>query len=213
MPQSNESLQWPGDFLNGPVAIYLLLVVVAQIGVNVWFWWRRERVARKRARVGLPADVIMGHAERASRVRLEAGLQAGVLLVTVFVVPLALVWFAQDADKVRGVLLVFVVLLAWLLLQGTDVAKAFLGGLAFKTLAAFQCPIQVGDRVILKGQHGKVEHIGLFFVTLQTSDDDRISIPTRELWSEVLVSTNAGERSSLCVMAFYLAPFVTIEQR
>ena len=52
-----------------------------------------------------------------------------------------------------------------------------------------------------------------FFVTLQTPNDDQISIPTNTLWSEVLNSANAGERASLCVASFYLAPFVTKEQR
>lgn len=74
-------------------------------------------------------------------------------------------------------------------------------------------PLQIGDRVTLKGHSGKVIRIGTFFVTLQTLDDDLVSIPTRELWSEVLVSANAGARSSLCVMPFYLAPFVSKPQR
>jgi hypothetical protein len=74
-------------------------------------------------------------------------------------------------------------------------------------------PLQIGDRVTFKGHSGKVIRISTFFIILQTLDDDLVSVPTRELWSEVLVSANAGARSSLCVMPFYLAPFVSKPQR
>ena len=115
----------------------------------------------------------------------------------------------------NGVAIVFVGLLLWILINGTDVAKAFLGGLAFRTVLAFKkpTPFQMGDRVTLKGIGGKVIAFDSFFVTLQTPNDDQISIPTAALWSEVLNSANAGDRASLCVMNFYLAPFVSAEQR
>ena len=51
---------------------------------------------------------------------------------------------------------------------GTDVVKAFLGGMAFKTLLAFKDPIQVGDRITIGENSGKVISIGMFFVVLQT---------------------------------------------
>jgi small-conductance mechanosensitive channel len=65
----------------------------------------------------------------------------------------------------------------------------------------------------LRGQSGKVTSIGVFFIRLQTPDDDLVSIPSDSLWTEVLVSANAGDRSSLCVMDFYLAPFATHQHR
>ena len=46
-----------------------------------------------------------------------------------------------------------------------------------------------------------------------TNNDDQISIPTHTLWSEVLTSANGGDRSSLCVMNFYLASFISASQR
>lgn len=212
-------MAWPDSFLNWPVAIYLLIVIGAQIlpplAIKLW----QLRIERRRARAGLPGNLIMAHAERLARVRWESGIQAATLLLAVLVAPLLIVWLGRnwDADlnkKVQGgLLVVFIAILVWLLLQGTDLAKAFLGGLAFKTVVAFQRSMQVGDRVTLKGHSGKVLKIGTFFVTLQTPDEDLINIPSRELWSEVLVSANAGERSSLCVMHFFLAPFVTKQER
>ena len=205
------SMDWLKNLFTWPVAYYILIVVSVQVLLNLCLWNWHRWIAQRRLKAGLPGDIIMDHAERLSRVRLEAGLQAGLLLITVFVVPFVLLW-GFPGDK-SALLTVFVAMLVWLVLQGTDVAKAFLGGLAFKTLVAIQPPVQVGDRVTLKGQSGKVVNIGTFFVTLETPDDDLVNIPTRQLWSEVLVSANAGARSSLCVMRFYLAPFVTIEQR
>ena len=101
----------------------------------------------------------------------------------------------------------------WFLVNGSDVAKSFVGGLFFKTLVSLSKPIQVGDRVTLRGHSGRVTSIGIFFVRIQTLDDDLVSIPSDSLWTEVLVSANAGDRSSLCVMDFYLAPFATHAQR
>jgi small-conductance mechanosensitive channel len=212
--KAGDNEAWLETVLSWPVALYVLIVVGAQILLNLGFWLWRKRIAQRRAKAGLPDDIIMDHAERLSRVRLEAGLQAGLLLMTIFAVPLLITWcIGIDAQQVRGLLAAFVAMLVWLVWQGTDVAKAFLGGLAFRTLAAFKRPIQVGDRVTLKGQSGKVVTIGTFFVTLETLDGDRVNIPTHQLWSEVLVSANGGERSSLCVMRFYLSPDVKETQR
>jgi hypothetical protein len=213
-------MEWPESFLNWPVGIYLLIVIGAQILPPLVIKLRQLRIERRRAKEGLPPrNLIMDHVERLAQVRWESGLQAAVLLLAVFVAPLLIVWVGQlwgadlNENVKSGLLAVFIAILVWLLVEGTDVAKAFLGGLAFKTVVAFQRSIQVGDRVTLKGYGGKVLKIGTFFITLQTPDDDLINIPSRELWSEVLVSANAGERSSLCVMDFYLAPFATKQER
>jgi len=214
-------MTWFDSILNRPVGIYLLVVVGSQILLQIAFRIRKGRVAGRRSQAGLPTDLIMDHAERLSRVRWEAGLQAGFLLFSIFVIPLLMILLADRVEWLRleedtgkgGLLAVFLAILVWLLLQGTDVAKAFLGGLAFKTLVAFQRSIQVGDRVTLKGYSGKILKIGTFFVTLQTVDDDLVNIPCGQLWSEVLVSANAGERSSLSVMEFYLDSFVKKEER
>ena len=101
----------------------------------------------------------------------------------------------------------FAGLFIWLLFTGTQIGTAILGGISFRVLIAFNRPFQVGDRVTLKGRSGKVVTIGVFHVSLQTPDDDLVSIPTSGLWNESLVSANAGDRASLCVMPFYIAPF------
>jgi hypothetical protein len=209
-------------FLNGYVIVYLLTVVGGQLGCALWRRHEQKKTALRRLQQGLPDDVLLSAAQTLAENRRAALLDNAILLLTVIVMPFVLVAIAPEAgQKVaagteqNGVAIVFVGLLLWVLINGTDVAKAFLGGLAFRTVLAFKqpTPFQLGDRVTLKGIGGKVIAFDSFFVTLQTSNDDQISVPTASLWSDVLNSANAGERASLCVMNFYLAPFVTKEQR
>jgi hypothetical protein len=107
----------------------------------------------------------------------------------------------------------FVGLFIWISVSGTETAKAFLGGLAFRALLARTRPFQVGDRVTLDGYTGRVDNIGFFHVSLVTPDDNLVSVPTYQLWSKPLVSANAGKRTSLCVIDFYLSLRADTEQR
>ena len=206
----------PANLLSPFVLAYLLIVVGAQLGLAER--QRRDRNQReaKRRKAGLDERTILNTGTRLETVRREARVEAGVLLATVVVTPFLLVLIADalDSEAAReGLGVVFAALLIWMLFTASDVGKAFLGGLAFRTLIAFKRPFQVGDRVTLKGHAGKVTEIGPFHVRLTTPDDDLVAIPTGSLWGETLVSANAGDRASLCVMPFYLAPFATREQR
>lgn len=195
------------------ILIYLGIVIGSQILYGMMVYLRGRNKSQKRKSQGLPEGVLINHAEKLASRRIDALLQSGLLLASILLTPFVLVWTTKsDADK-SGLAVAFLVLLAWILFNGTDILQAFLGGLAFKTIAAFKEPFQIGDRVTLKGISGKVISFDTFFVTLQTLNDDKISIPTHTLWSEVLSSANAGDRSSLCVMNFYLASFVDAKQR
>lgn len=206
-------------FTNGYVLSYLTIVIGLQLSYAGWRHWQRQSIANHRKTQGLPDGIIVYHAQRLAERRRDALLQSGLFLGSVLIVPFILVLIAQQLDgnvsnpEQKGVVIVFLTLLAWLLFTGTDLAKAFLGGLAFKTLAAFKNPFQIGDRVTLKDIGGKVVGFDTFFVSLQTPNDDLISIPTASLWGETLNSTNAGDRSSLCMIRFYLAPHASSEQR
>ncbi len=206
-------------FLNPYVIIYLLAVVGGQLGYALWQKQARKKATARRRQQSLPDDIILSTAETLVEHKRGALLDSTILMLTVIVVPFVLIAIAPQEEAAspeqNGVAIVFVGLLLWVLINGTDVAKAFLGGLAFRTVLAFKkpTPFQMGDRVTLKGIGGKVVAFDSFFVTLQTPNDDQISIPTTALWSEVLNSANAGERASLCVMNFYLAPFVSAKQR
>lgn len=194
--------------------IYLGTIIGTQLLYSLGIYLRQTRTNKRRFARGLPETILIHHAEKQSSRRFDVLIQNFLLLASVFVVPFLLVSISslEDADK-SSLLLVFVLLLIWIFVNGTDLIKAFFNGLAFKTITAFTQPFQVGDRVKLKGISGKVIKFNTFFVVLITPDDDLISIPTHTLWNEVLNSANSGSRSSLCVINFYLASFNSAEQR
>ena len=193
------------------ILIYLGIVIGSQMIYGLGAYLIQSKIRRKRKNAGLPEGILINHAEKLASRRIDALVQSGLLLASILITPFVLVGITKSAQS--GLAIAFLVLLGWILFNGTDVIKAFLGGLAFKTIAAFKQPFQIGDRVTLKGIGGKVISFDTFFVMLQTLNDDLISIPTHTLWSEDLSSANAGDRSSLCVMNFYLASFVDAEQR
>ncbi|MGB3641052.1 MAG: mechanosensitive ion channel domain-containing protein [Rivularia sp. (in: cyanobacteria)] len=207
---------------NPEILIYLLIYLGTIIGTQLLYslgiYLRQTRTNKRRFARGLPETILIHHAEKQSSRRFDVLIQNFLLLFSVFIVPFLLVSISEtdsninSADK-SSLVLVFVLLLIWIFVNGTDLIKAFLNGLAFKTITAFTQPFQVGDRVNLKGIKGKVVKFNTFFVVLITPDDDLISIPTHSLWNEVLNSANSGNRSSLCVINFYLASFNTAEQR
>ncbi len=198
---------------NPKILIYILIVIGSQVIYALGKYLRRIYIKQRRRNQKLPDGILINHAEKLASRRLDAIFQSGLLLLAIVIVPLVLIGITKsDADK-SALAIAFLVLFVWVLLNGTDVSKAFLSGLAFKTIAAFKQPFQIGDRVTLKGISGKVVSLDSFFVVLETPNDDQISIPTHTLWNEVLTSANAGDRSSLCVMNFYLASFVTAKQR
>ncbi|MDJ0729675.1 MAG: mechanosensitive ion channel [Crocosphaera sp.] len=200
--------------LNDPkILIYIAIVIGSQILYGIWDYWKQRNIQQRRRHQGLSEEVLINQTERLASRRFSALLQSGLLLASIFLTPFVLVWITPlDQDK-NGLAIAFLVLFGWILFNGTDVIKAFLTGLAFKTIAAFKQPFQVGDWVSLKGISGKVVRFNTFFVVLQTVNDDQISIPTHTLWNEVLISANGGDRSSLCVMNFYLGCFVNAQQR
>lgn len=207
------------SLINKYVLAYLALVVGGQVLVALVARSRRSTVRKRRLEQGLDEAVLIDHTEKLSEMRREAITPALALAATVFLGPFVVVGLARllggqlSSEEWEGLILVLLGLVLWILWSGTDVAKAFLSGLAFKTLVAVKCPLQVGDRLTVHGHTGKVTGIGIFYVTLRLGGGDLVSIPTQGLWSEVLISKNAGQRSSLCVMTYFLSPRVTQSQR
>lgn len=205
------SLPSPEQLLTPAVAVYLVAVIGAQVGLAVYRRYRRKETQEQRISAGLDERVLVDHAIRLDTIRRQAAVDAAVLITTVVILPILLVQvFGAQAE---GLAAVFVALLIWVLVSATDVAKAFLGGVAFRAYIGLRRPFQVGDRVTVLGHAGKVVDIDPFFIRLNTADDDLVSVPTSALWGTPLVSANAGDRASLCVMRFHIAPFATAAQR
>lgn len=200
------------DFLNIYVGIYVLAAALIY-AATVWSrrrYRRQLQAARDAAfRVGeRPAEraeeLLLGPGQRLQELQRAAVSDALILGAVILVLPGIVYWLA-GADR-DGFALAFAGLAIWVLVSATDAGKAFFGGLLFRFLLASRAPFQVGDRVTLAGYSGKVLDVGLFHVRLQTADDDLVSLPTASLWSEPLVSANAGDSASLAVITVYLSP-------
>ena len=178
---------------------------------------KKNKIAAAREAHGLPSGILINNSVKLDEARRESLLYAIVLLFSVLLLPFILVWLGGDnasaTNENTGLAITFIVLLFWVFFNATEISKAYLGGLAFKTLAAFQVPFQVGDRASFQGVEGKVLSIGTFFTTLQTQNDDKISVPTASLWQTPIISVNGSSRSSLCVMNFYLSSRIEKDQR
>ena len=204
------------ELLNNPfVAIYVVLVAAIQIAA---YWASRQKqrkLAIRRKLAGLGDKILVNQSQRLEELKTATRNQALLLLLPIVLLPFLLTPIALYfgyTDSEKGLLFTFLLFALWLLLSATDVAKAALGGMAFCTLSAFSETFQVGDRVTFRGHSGKVTKIGIFYVKLQTGDDDLVCIPTASLWSENLVSANAGDHASLCVMPFYLSSQIDAAQ-
>lgn len=199
------------DLLNWSVAAYLAAVLFGQLCLGLLRRSRANATKARRHAAGLDDQILVDHSITLKALRRWSMIDAVMLLVTVVGVPILLAAACPENRAALGT--TFLILLIWVLVSATNIAKAFLGGVAFRAYVGLRQPFQVGDRVTLLGHGGKVEEIDPFFVRLTTLTDDKISIPTASLWGEPLVSANAGERASLVEMAFHLAPFVSAEER
>lgn len=201
----------PEDFLSWPVVIYLGAVVGGQITLFLYRRHIAQSIMDRRIQAGLDERILVDQGVTLSTIRQQSLIDAIVLLSTVLILPILLALVSPGEKAALGA--TFLALLIWALVSATDVAKGFLGGIAFRAYVGLRQPFQVGDRVTLMGHSGKVDAIDPFFVRMTTPDDDQVNIPTAALWGSPLVSANAGDRASLAVMTFHLAPFVTKEQR
>jgi small-conductance mechanosensitive channel len=200
---------------NGYVFTYVVLIFLIQVGYS---WYRQGKaleIAAQRQRLGLPEDILINQSKKLSELKKESVTQAFVLVVPIVLLPFILFkasgWFGGE-DSANGLFYAFIVFLGWLAFSGTDLAKAAIGGIALRTIISLANTIQIGDYVTINGHSGKLVDIGIFYLTLVTVDDDKVCLPTVSLWRSPLVSANDGDRSSLCVISFYLSSTVTSEQ-
>jgi len=205
------SLPEPQELLTLPVGLYLGGVILGQAAL---IWYRNnqdKKLQSRRSEAGLDEQILVDHSVKLEMLRRKAILETIILLSTVVILPIILAnIFTTEANALGTI---FLALLLWVLISATDIAKAFLGGIAFRAFVGIRRPFQVGDRITVSGYSGKVEDIGPFFVRINTIDDDLVSIPTASLWTAPIVSANAGSKASLCVMTFHLDHSVKAKDR
>lgn len=197
---------------------YLGLLVAGQWAVTARRRAEEQQRAERRKAVGLTDETLADPAARLESFRTWSLLRVKVLLalglgVPVVVLGLASAGVLADGASTEGLLLAFLTVGAFALWGSTDVAKSWLGGVAFQALVAARRPFQVGDRVVLGDHRGTVISIDAWYVRIRTLDDDLVSIPTASLWGQPLVSANAGSRASLVVIELFLSPGIDKTKR
>ncbi|MEL6551962.1 MAG: mechanosensitive ion channel domain-containing protein [Cyanobacteria bacterium J06621_11] len=229
--------------INPYTAAYLLILVGTQALYYQWQNKKRDRLTTQRLTRGLPPNTLASPpAEQLKKRRHSALIEVGLLVITLIVVPVLLVgithWIERPESAIastinihqRGLTLMFLGLLTIAVFGGLQTAKAFVGGLSYKAIAAFSVPFQLGDYVTIKGISGKVVQFNTFFTQLSTLSGQQVSLPTHTLWHEAVTSFNrqasssqgayglSSSRSALlsqaaqCEMIFYLSPTATSEQ-
>ncbi|NQY37256.1 MAG: mechanosensitive ion channel [Alteromonadaceae bacterium] len=210
------------ELLTNPyVLIYVALIVVIQWGNVIFLRYKKTKIQNKRQHQGLPEDILVKQSKNLKELKTESKIESLVLILPILFLPFVVkaielvlkkldIW--QGYNTNTSLLFTCLIFIAWLLFSGTNLAKAAIGGIAFRTVMVFSNTFQIGDRVTVAGHSGKLVDIGIFYLTLITVDDDKICIPTNSLWGTSLVTANDGDRSSLVVIPFYLSPSVKSAQ-
>ena len=87
-----------------------------------------------------------------------------------------------------------------------DYASSIIAGI----VGLFESPYGVGDRIKIGDYYGEVISYGLRSVTIQTPDDNSITIPHNKIWTEPVSNANAGALEAQEVTKFYFAHEVEI---
>lgn len=83
-----------------------------------------------------------------------------------------------------------------------DYASSLIAGI----VAIFERPYRPGDWVEIEGDYGEVRRVGLRAISLQTADDNAITVPHDRIWTNNISNANDGARTLMCIADFYVAP-------
>ncbi len=208
------------NFLSPFVIAYVLGVISIPILIPYISKRWNKKIMRRRLDAGLDENILQNPETVLKHQRKQTITELLVFIILACSLPCFIILFLNCAPssitkplipngstipaEIDKINIAFVTLLLWTLVSGTTIAKNFLGGLAFRAVSILSNTIQVGDRITVLDYHGVVRDIGIFYTRIETFDQDLISIPSSELLSATISSTNDGCRSSLCVIKFHL---------
>ncbi len=92
-------------------------------------------------------------------------------------------------------------------LAAQDVIRNVISG----ALILFEQPFRVGDMVNVDGHYGEVKSIGLRSITLQTFDDNTITVPNATVAAQSVSNANSGALNEMVVASFLLPASVDIK--
>ncbi|OJH43102.1 mechanosensitive ion channel family protein [Paracoccus sp. SM22M-07] len=82
--------------------------------------------------------------------------------------------------------------------------KDYVSSLIAGIVAIFEKPYRPGDWVTIDGDYGEVKRVGLRALTLNTADDNVITVPHSVIWSANVSNGNDGARTLQCVAEFFI---------
>ena len=91
-------------------------------------------------------------------------------------------------------------------LAAQDVIRNVISG----ALILFEQPFRVGDMVNIDGHYGEVRSIGLRSITLQTFDDNTVTVPNATVTGQSISNANSGALDEMVVASFLLPASVDI---
>ena len=227
---------------NPYIAVYLLILIGSQ---GAYYQWRRRqhsRLNKHRRTRGLPPTSLASIYEQPSKHRRRLLFEIVLLLTTLLVVPIVLIAIANQLDDSapatgtyqNGLTLLVLAAIAIMIISGLQPARAFVGGLAYRVMATFSVPFQIGDYVSINKTHGKVVQFDTFLTKIRTLNGHQLSVPTYTLWRETVTNLTPRKSSSSgsfspglsiasfqspsitqfchCEIVFYLSPVATSEQ-
>ncbi|MFW6359005.1 MAG: mechanosensitive ion channel family protein [Chroococcales cyanobacterium] len=173
------------------LAVGLLILILAYFGIlasQKFINWISEQVPRQ-YRILIKQSLPLG--------------RAGVLIVaTALLLSLFVDFSASNLLAVTG---------------GTVVAlgfafKDYVSSVIAGIVALFEAPYRVGDRIQIGEYYGEVVNYGLRGIRLATPDDEIITIPHINLWTEAIINTNNGQLEAQIETTFYLDATVNVEK-
>lgn len=132
--------------------------------------------------------------------------------VALFFVGLALAFVVVDYPPLRN--------LAVGMFASASLAGIILGLAAQTTVAnlvsgvviAFVQPLRLGDLVVVGGEQGTVETIGLFYTHVRTWDNSRVIIPNKVLSNEVIRNYSLSDPATPAVLVVQVEPGADVDR-
>ncbi|MBV5261249.1 mechanosensitive ion channel family protein [Synechococcus moorigangaii CMS01] len=90
--------------------------------------------------------------------------------------------------------------------------KDYVSSIIAGTVALFEAPYRVGDRIKIGDHYGEVVGYGLRGIQIQTPDDNLVTIPHNKTWTEAVSNANSGQLEAQVATDFFFDHAVDTEQ-
>ncbi|MCG6970610.1 MAG: mechanosensitive ion channel family protein [Gammaproteobacteria bacterium] len=148
-----------------------------------------------------------GLANRFSRYRIQITGIVPLLRIVIWVVTLYVV-IVKIFDPPQATLVAMLASTGLAVgLAAQDVIRNVISG----ALILFEQPFRVGDMVNVDGHYGEVKSIGLRSISLQTFDDNTITVPNATVAAQSVSNANSGALNEMVVVTFLLPASVDIK--